>query len=54
MATKAVTVKSKHVFDVRDEFIVRDLKQKRQVVPVRCLRCKTLVQDPSSSCRSGK
>lgn len=53
MVTTVVRVKLKHVFDVRSEFHVRDLKQGISKQPVTCLRCKKHVQDPSSSC-SGK
>jgi hypothetical protein len=44
-------VKNKHVFDVRSEFAVRDIKAKRSKRSLLCLKCKKLVQDPSSSCR---
>jgi hypothetical protein len=53
MATQPVRVKRKHVFDVRNEIAIRDLKRKLTKQPVTCLRCKELVKDPSSSC-SGK
>jgi hypothetical protein len=51
--------KPKHVFDVRNEFHIRDLKAGRIKHPVRCIKCKKLTMDPSSSCsfqeaKSGK
>lgn len=50
MVTTVVKVKVKHVFDVRSEIHVRDLKRGITKQPVRCIKCKKLVQDPSSSC----
>lgn len=50
MVTPTVRVKQKHVFDVREEIAIRDLKRGITKQPVTCLRCKKHVQDPSSSC----
>jgi hypothetical protein len=51
MVTQVTTrVKMKHVFDVRSEFAIRDIKRGISHRQVCCLKCKKLVQDPSSSC----
>jgi hypothetical protein len=51
MTTKVTTkVHVNHVFDKRAEFSIRDLRAGRSKVPIRCLKCKQLVQDPDSSC----
>jgi hypothetical protein len=47
---KMTQAKRKHVFDVRSEIHVRDLKRKISHQPVRCIKCKKLTMDPSSSC----
>jgi len=54
MATQVPVTRKKHVFDVRQEISVRELKMKRTTQPVECLRCKKLVTDPSASCHSQK
>jgi hypothetical protein len=50
MTTTVVKVKMNHVFDVRSEFAIRELKMKRTTQPIRCIKCKKLVTDPDSSC----
>jgi hypothetical protein len=50
MVTTVVKVKVKHVFDVRSEIAIRDIKRGISKRQVRCLKCKQLVKDPSSSC----
>jgi hypothetical protein len=42
--------KVKHIFDVRSELSIRELRLKRTTQPVRCLKCKQWVKDPDSSC----
>jgi hypothetical protein len=48
--TTAVVTKNKHVFDVRSEIAIRDIKAKRTNRTILCLKCKKQVSDPSSSC----
>jgi hypothetical protein len=50
MVTTVVKVKVNHIFDVRSEFAIRELKLKRSTQPIRCLKCKQWVKDPDSSC----
>lgn len=51
MATNPVRVKQKHVFDVRMEDAVDNLRRKKTRQPVRCLRCKKFTTDPDESCK---